>query len=78
MLDLDTRVVETNAERTSDNRVEAMTIHPDQVSPMVDDIPLDSEVDECLQENLKALAGVQNEYSGLIKKYPQTLEANFK
>ena len=78
MRDLDTRVVETRAERTSDNRVEAMTIHPDQVSPMVDDIPLDSEVDECLQKNLKALARIQNEYSELIKKYPRILEANFK
>mgnify|MGYP003319359069 CR=1 FL=1 len=68
----------TNAEGTKADELCAMTIHPDQVSPMVDDLPLSSEVDECHKSNLAAAQKLSQPYKGLVAKYPKILEANFK
>ena len=60
--------------------IDAMTIHPDQSSPMsIDDVPLDIDSDSnCHEENLKALEKVDPMFGDLIKKYPDILKANFK
>ena len=62
--------------------VSAMSIQPDQESPMCDDLPLPESVDPHAgaeeKENLEALSRVSEEYASLIKKYPNILKSTFK
>ena len=54
----------TIAGATNAGQVDAMTIHPDQTSPIADNIPLsakgDPDFNECYEENLKALYNIKN------------------
>ena len=70
----------TNADETAANHVNSMTIHPDQPSPIAEDIPLgdNPEKDECYQENLKALNKLKGPFADLIREYSDILKANFK
>ena len=74
--------LETFAEDTNANQVSAMTIHPEQSSPMADNIPLSPEVDpdfnECYEANTKALKQIEAPVSNLIKKFPKILKPNFR
>ena len=66
----------------TNQEVGAMSIHPDQIGPIADNIPLSAEVDpdanECYNSNIKALEKVKKPYVDLIKKFPKILAANFK
>ena len=72
---------ETNAEATFAGHINAMSIHPDQPSPIAEDIPLDIAVDpdadESYKVNLQALDKLEEPYKSLIKKY-EILKADFK
>ena len=50
-----------------------MSIHPDQPSPIAEDIPLnnavDPDADESYKVNLQALDKLEEPYKSLIKKY---------
>ena len=71
----------TFAEGTFSDHVSAMTIHPDQSSPIADNIPLSAEVDpdhnKAYQDNLAALQKLPEPYKGLLQKF-SILKADFK
>ena len=71
----------TNADQTNDGQVNAMTIHPDQPSPIAEDIPLSQDVDPDANEsywvNMQALKSIPEPYKTLISKY-NILKADFK
>ena len=77
MKTLETFSGETNA----DQQISAMTIHPDNPSPIAEDIPLGPDIEdsnEIHKANLKALAKVKEPFASLIKEHSSILEANFK
>ena len=65
-----------------ENEISALTILPNQPSPLCDDLPLTTSADPdanlCLEENLKALSKLQGPYKELIGKYPEILKITFK
>ena len=83
MQDLDNVMLsgETIADQTNASQVHAMTIHPDQPSPIAEDIPLGSDIDpdsnESYEINLQALEKLSEPYKSLIEKY-SILKADFK
>ena len=67
----------------SDPEINAMTIHPDQASPVsIEDIPfssdIDSEADDSHKANLAALRSLPPEYKALVERFPSILRTNFK
>ena len=60
--------------------INAMSIAPDQSSPLCDDLPLETDEDPDMgeQNNLKALESVPEQYRNLIQKYPEMLKTKFK
>ena len=68
-------------ETTNANQVNAMTIDPEDPSPIADNLPLSSAVDpdsdRAYKNNLKALEQLQEPYKSLLKRY-DILKADFK
>ena len=63
---------QTVAGETLANQVDAMTIHPDQPSPIAEDIPLgdvDPDANASYEINLKALGELAEPYKSLVSKY---------
>ena len=71
----------TFAEGTFDGQVSAMTIDPEQSSPIAENLPLSPEVDpdynKGYQENLDALSKLKEPFKSLVQKY-DILRADFK
>ena len=73
--------VETWAQVTNADQVNAMTIHPDNPSPVAEDIPLpgvDSDPHEVFNANIQPLKKVKEPFAALIGEHPGILQANFK
>ena len=73
--------VETFAEATYAD-VNAMSIHPNDPSPIAEDLPLGASVDpdsnQGYEDNLKALQNVKKPFADLINQHHDILKSNFK